>query len=104
MASAAPGDVAFKIAVHFESREDGGLRAYSDDVPGFVLSNANCAAVLEGVVPVLGAILSDMFNTPVRVVPLRDMAEVRDGLESAGIIDRKPRPRERVEYVTQLAA
>jgi hypothetical protein len=37
----------FKLTVCFERRPDGGLRAYSDDVPGLVLSSLDVDGVLE---------------------------------------------------------
>jgi hypothetical protein len=112
MASAVPEAAVFKVSVEFECREDGGLRAYSKDVPGFVLSNRDCDVVLAGVVPVLETILSEMFNGRVRVKQLMD---VRDRLEDAGVIDPMlPRRRKAAmarpvapikrEYVTELAA
>jgi hypothetical protein len=88
MASAAPKASTFKVLVNFEPREDGGLRAYSNDVPGFVLSYADCDTTIGAVVPVLETILSDMFNGHVRVTPLEDM---RGRLENAGMISRKPK-------------
>jgi hypothetical protein len=51
-----------KVVVTFEHRGDGGLRAYSDDVPGFVLSHADSVAVLDDVKPALEGILSHMFG------------------------------------------
>lgn len=110
MASAAPKQVAFKVSVDFERREDGGLRAYSKDVPGFVLSHRDCDAVLGDVVPVLETILSDMFNAPISVKELHD---VRERLEDAGVIARKARAAKKAmnrrtpaplrrEYVTEL--
>jgi hypothetical protein len=38
-----------KVVIFFEDHEDGGLRAYSDDVPGFVLSHSDRGAVLADV-------------------------------------------------------
>lgn len=46
------------IAVSLERRPDGGLRAWSDDVPGFVLSHKDASAVLRDIKPALEAILS----------------------------------------------
>lgn len=109
MASAAPKASTFKIRVNFEPRGDGGLRAYSDDVPGFVLSYPDCDSALNAVVPVLETILTDMFSAPVQVKLLEDM---RSTLEDAGIIARRardldfddmPLPRTR-EYVSELVA
>jgi len=86
MATAAPIGQAFKVLVTFESRGDGGLRAYSDDVPGFVLSNQSCDVVLSGVEPTLETILSAMVGAPIRVSSLYELHELRDGLREAGII------------------
>jgi hypothetical protein len=43
----------FKVTVRFERREDAGLRAWSPDLPGLVLSNANPAKVEADVQPAL---------------------------------------------------
>lgn len=56
-----------RISVVFEDRSDGGLRVYSDDVPGFVLSHPNADAVMADVEPALKVILSEMLGTPVTV-------------------------------------
>lgn len=111
MASTVPSAAVFKVSVNFECREDGGLRAYSKDVPGFVLSNRDCDVVLEGIVPVLQVILSEMFNGNVVVKPVLDM---RDRLEDAGVIGPKSRAKGKAhgrmlppasrEYVTEIAA
>jgi hypothetical protein len=55
-----------KIVVSFERRDDGGLRAYSDDVPGFVLSHRDPLAVIRDVPPVLERILSAMWGVAVK--------------------------------------
>src|SRR5258707_14038694 len=59
-----------KFVVSFERRDDGGLRAWSDDVPGFVLSHSDPQAVLEDVKPALQAILSHAYGTPVVIQEL----------------------------------
>lgn len=101
MASTAPSDLAVKVSVIFESRADGGLRAYSDDVPGFVLSNPCCDVVLSGVEPTLETILSHMFETRMRVTLLRDLQEIRDGLKEIGMIPDFQHSKR--EYVSQPA-
>jgi hypothetical protein len=73
----------FKITVCFEPREDGGLRAYSDDVPGLVLSSTDIDGVLEDVPAALSVILSARLGTDVQVEPLPD---IRDALEDKGIV------------------
>ena len=61
-----------KVVVTFERREDGGLRVYSDDVPGFVLSHSDPMTVLGDVKPALERILSYMHGVPIEV---RQLAE-----------------------------
>jgi hypothetical protein len=75
MASSRPLSDYFKVVVTFEHRADGGLRAYSDDVPGFVLSHSDQSAVMADVRPALEAILSDMFHTKVTVSELAPLRE-----------------------------
>lgn len=89
-----------KITVCFQGRNDGGLRVWSDDVPGFVLSNANAAAVMEDVEPALEAILSASLGRRVLVAPL---TEARDyTLEPKLQLDPFIRPTRR-EYTSRLA-
>jgi len=86
----------FKLTVCFEARPDGGLRAYSDDVPGLVLSSPDIEGVLEDVTEVLRVILSERLNADIEVVPL---ANIREVLEDNGIVSPKhfvPGPREYV--------
>jgi len=89
-----------KLVVVFEDRPDGGLRVYSDDVPGFVLSHANAQAALADVVPALEGLISDMLGAKVRV-------ELVPGQRDIALRERRPTemplPR-RLEYVTHLAA
>ena len=86
METAAPTATAFKVWVTFEGRSDGGLRAFCEDVPGFVLSNPDCDTVLSGVEPTLEVILSEMVGTRVRVSLLHELHEIRNGLQDQGII------------------
>jgi hypothetical protein len=65
-----------KIVVTLEEREDGGLYAYSDDVPGFVLSHSNRAAVLADVTLALEGILSHMLSERVVVEELYRLREM----------------------------
>lgn len=57
----------FILEVTFENRDDGGLRAYCDKVPGFVLSHSDRDAVLADVEPALETILSAMYGMTVCV-------------------------------------
>lgn len=74
MASARPA-MPMIIEVTFEHRDDGGLRAYAEGVPGFVLSNRNPDLVLSDVAPVLETILSEILGSRVVVSPMVDVAE-----------------------------
>jgi len=79
-------DRTFKITVCFESRPDGGLRAYSDDVPGLVLSSTDIDGVLADVTEALSFILSEKMHGKVEVRPLED---IRSMLEDRGIVARR---------------
>ena len=97
MASSKPLSDYFKVVVTFERRADGGLRAYSDDVPGFVLSHSDQSAVLADVQPALETILSDMFHAKVTV---SELAPLRDRLSQS---EKAPFVPQR-EYVTHPIA
>ena len=73
----------FKIIVCFEARPDGGLRAYSNDVPGLVLSSPDIDGVLEDVTEALKVILSERLQAEIDVEPLGD---IREALENDGIV------------------
>jgi len=90
-----------KIVVRFERRADGGLRAFSEDVPGFVLSHSDQAAVLSDVKPALEEILSDMFGAKVVV---EELPQLREKLAQAGVVAAGRDVPETQEYVTHLAA
>jgi rRNA maturation protein Rpf1 len=55
---------AFFLTIHviLEKREDGGLRAFSDDIPGLILSNENPDLVLQDIVPALEMIVRQNFD------------------------------------------
>ena len=59
-----------KIVVRFAEREDGGLRAWCDELPGFTLSHSDPQAVLGDVEVALETILAEKYGCPVRVYPL----------------------------------
>lgn len=88
----------FKIAVHFESRDDGGLRVWSEDVPELVLSHADVDGVLDDVKTALEIILSHRLQVTVRAQPL---VGIREALEANGMIAPRgivPCVREYVAY------
>lgn len=89
-------DRTFKITVCFEPRPDGGLRVYSDDVPGLVLSSTDIDGVLADVTEALSFILSEQMHGKVEVRPLED---IRAMLETNGIVAARraaPGPKEYV--------
>ena len=90
-----------KIVVTFEPREDGGLRAYSDDVPGFVLSHPDADAVLADVKPALEGILSHIYGAEVVVERL---SSLRKHLNGAKIDASVYTPSRTQEYVSRIAA
>ena len=59
------------VTVRFTRRDDGGLQAKCDEVPGFYLSGADARAVMRDVVPALETILQANLDMPVSAVPLR---------------------------------
>jgi hypothetical protein len=62
-------DRSYKIVVCFERRPDGGLRAWSDDVPGLVLSHRDHDGVLADVITGIREILSDRLGVAIEVRP-----------------------------------
>lgn len=65
----------YKFEVRFQAYEDGHLRVWSPDVPGFFLSHTDHAAVLADIEPALEAVLGAQLNRKVRVRRLRELAE-----------------------------
>jgi hypothetical protein len=78
----------YKIVVFFERRQDGGLRAWSDEVPGFVLSHLDVDAVLADIQPALEGILSAQLGEQIITTPLSD---IRSDLEACGVLGSRPR-------------
>ena len=44
------------VSVTFADREDGGLRVYSDDLPGLILSGSDRSDVIKKIVPSIRAL------------------------------------------------
>ena len=88
----------FKITVNFEGRADGGLRAWSEEIPGLVLSHANVDELLADVPVAIQTIISHMVNREILVSPLGDIREL---LEDHGVVAPKvtvPRSRDYVAH------
>jgi len=71
--------IIFKVEVRIEVREDGGLRAWSEQVPELVLSHADAEGVVADIPHALEVILSERLGKTVRVealepLPLREGA------------------------------
>lgn len=79
-------DRSFKVTVCFEQRPDGGLRAYSDEVPGLVLSHTDIDGVLADVTEAIKVILSHRLSANIDVKPL---GNIRELLEQNGIVPPK---------------
>lgn len=88
-----------KVVVVFENRPDGGLRVYSDDVPGFVLSHSDANAVQADVIPALEELISDLLGARVRVELVPGQRDAEPGNPPTDL----PRVHRR-EYVARLAA
>jgi hypothetical protein len=89
----------FKVTVCFERRPDGGLRAYSDDVPGLVLSSMNVEGVLEDVTEALKVILSERLHGRVEVTgPLSDIREALEDDAAPAPKQFEPGPKEYVAF------
>ena len=52
-----------RLTIKLEVREDGGLRVYSDELPGLILSGADPAKVMADVVPAW-TVLANWSNQP----------------------------------------
>lgn len=89
-------DTRLKITVCFEQRPDGGLRAYSDDVPGLVLSSLDVDGVLADVTTALQVILSARHHADVQVTA---PPNVRAALEAEGVLRPKSAKSAPKEYV-----
>jgi hypothetical protein len=87
-----------KVVIVFERREDGGLRVYSDDLPGLVLSHSNPDAVLADVKPAIEGIMSAMYHANVTAEIIGD---TRVELERAGVIDPRAETLPHVERSSQ---
>jgi hypothetical protein len=96
-ASREPINNYFKVVVILERRSDGGLRAYSDDVPGFVLSHSNPLSVLADIKPALEGILSHMFEGGVVV---KELASLRERITQTDTAGELPLSTPTREYVT----
>lgn len=68
---------AFKVTLKMQRRPDGGLRVWSDEVPGLVLSHKDPAKVLSDVVPALEVILEEMLGCQVKAERLSPLPAIQ---------------------------
>jgi hypothetical protein len=71
----------FKVVLHIERRPDGGIRVWSDDVPGLVLSHRDPQRVLDDIKPALETILSEVMGCAVEAVRLERYHQPKPGLD-----------------------
>ncbi|NNC73134.1 MAG: hypothetical protein HKN78_09710 [Sphingomonadaceae bacterium] len=80
----------FVLHIRFASREDGGLRAWCDKVPNFLLSHKDPQKVHADIVPALQTILSEMYGLEMRIKRLPEIDEAFDQLPfEAHIFDQE---------------
>jgi hypothetical protein len=90
------------ITVHFERRDDGGLKAFCEAVPGFYLSGADPREVLADVVPVIETLMRRNVGLDVEAVPLQYARfELRERTPSNPVVPDIP---ERINYVLEPRA
>lgn len=77
-----------KVIVDFYTREDGGLRATSKDVPGLILSSADPDKLLADIAPAIEHIMKINHNIDVEMKPL---TPARNYLEKQGVIRPDPK-------------
>ena len=95
---------ATKVTVRFVKREDGGLRAYCDEVDGFFLSGADPRAVMRDVIPAIELLLKVNLEIPVNVLPLGYGVYHLKESSPPSIEQVVDRPEYSVEYVVQKVA
>ena len=64
------------LKVTLEDRVDGGLRVYSEDLPGLILSGRNKKTVCEGIAPSIKALLEHNGIRVLSVAPSQPIHEV----------------------------
>jgi hypothetical protein len=66
------------ITVTLEDAPEGGLRVYSDDLPGLILSGDDREEVAACIVPAIRALLEYKGLSDVEIYPATDIAQVLD--------------------------
>lgn len=90
---------AFKVTVTFEAREDGGIRAFSDEVPGLILSSTDVDGLIADVPEALSVCLSHTLAAEVTVQPLPGIKEYLKDRRVIPSITSAPGPKEFLAHV-----
>lgn len=86
-----------KVTVVFVKRDDGGLQARCDAIPGFYLSGKDPRAVMRDVVPAIESLVRHNQGIDVDVFPLKNAVyELRERMQQAS--DAIP---DQLEYVIE---
>jgi hypothetical protein len=64
------------VTVTLEDRPGGGLRAYSDDLPGLMLSGPSADSVVAKIIPAIEALFDHQGFRGAKVRPTRPIGEV----------------------------
>jgi hypothetical protein len=67
------------VTVSLQDREDGGLRVFSDDLPGLILSGPEKKDVIKGIVPAITAILNHSGLKDFSVHPSKSVLDILNG-------------------------
>lgn len=67
------------LKVTLADREDGGVRVYSDDLPGLILSGEEKAAVVASISRAIEALLEYSGINVVSVTPAKPVADILSG-------------------------
>lgn len=95
----------FKVVVKLRRRSDGGLRAWSDDVPGLVLSHRDADKVMADIGPALEVILTDMLGCEVTARPLSPLPRTKaPALAQRALASLRKLTDHRVEFAAQPCA
>lgn len=65
-----------RITIKFDRRDDGGLRAHSDDIPEFYLASPNPQDVLDDIIPVIEKILKNNYREELKILVVSDLEAV----------------------------
>lgn len=91
-----------KITVHISRRRDGGLRAWSDDLPGLVLSHKDESRLIADLEPAMEFMLSESLGCPVTVRWLEPLRVPSKRPTAFQRLIEKIRPEKTREFAAQV--